>query len=161
DGDMSTFGESGHELSKPPEGDTPMPLGAGFPRSGVILPRRFGGEREHRDVRCVADLLFGVAAEKTNEGDSVEVHMFLLFCPSVSGTRKRVGAAPKTRSCFSGGTGMGEPEPERRHRQSRSFAGAGRRKSPEAVTRQRGWNGKRTRNSRTRSVVTADKAAGQ
>jgi hypothetical protein len=33
---------------------------------------------------------------------------FLLFCPSVSGARKRVGAAPKTRSCFSGGTGTGK-----------------------------------------------------
>jgi hypothetical protein len=38
--------------------------------------------------------------------------MFLLFCPFVLGTRKRVGAAPKSRSCFSGGTGTGEPEPE-------------------------------------------------
>ena len=40
---------------------------------------------------------------------------FSLFCPFVSGTRKRVGAAPKTKSCFSGGTGTtttGEPEPE-------------------------------------------------
>src|SRR4029077_3509112 len=37
---------------------------------------------------------------------------FSLFRPIVSGTRKRVGAAPKTRSCFSGGTGTGEPEPE-------------------------------------------------
>ena len=38
---------------------------------------------------------------------------FSLFCPFVSGTRKRGGAAPKTRSCFSGGTGTtGEPEPE-------------------------------------------------
>src|SRR5215813_8275950 len=83
DGNMSTFGESGNELSKPSKGDTPMPLGAGFPASGVILPRRFGGEREHRDVRCVADLPFAIAAEKTDEGDSVEVHTFLLFCPSV------------------------------------------------------------------------------
>src|SRR5258708_37520380 len=37
---------------------------------------------------------------------------FSLFCPFVSGTRKRVGAAPKSRSGFSGGTGTGEPEPE-------------------------------------------------
>src|SRR5258708_6801131 len=37
---------------------------------------------------------------------------FSLFCPFVSGTGKRVGAAPKSRSCFSGGTGTGEPEPE-------------------------------------------------
>src|SRR6516225_8583913 len=115
-----------------------MPLGPRFPRSGVILPGRLSSEREHRDVRCVADLLFGIAAEETDESDSVEVHTFLLLCPSVSGTRKRVGAAPKTRSCFSGGTGTGEPEPERCRRQSRGLAGAGRRKSPEAVPRQRG-----------------------
>src|SRR5439155_8329733 len=37
---------------------------------------------------------------------------FSLFRPFVSGTGKRVGAAPQTRSCFSGGTGTGEPEPE-------------------------------------------------
>src|ERR1044071_3577452 len=125
-----------------------MPLGPGFPRPGVILPGRLGGEREHRDVGCVADLTFGITAEEADESDSVEVHTFLLFCPSVSGTRKRVGAAPKTRSCFSGGTGTGGPEPERRRKQSRSFAGAGRRKSPEdgmrrpaghAVVR---WNGR-------------------
>src|SRR6516225_117373 len=118
-----------------------MPLGPRFPRSGVILPGRLSSEREHRDVRCVADLLFAIAAEETDESDSVEVHTFLLFCPSVSGTRKRVGAAPKTRSCFSGGTGTGEPEPKRCRRQSRSFAGAGRRKSPEGVPRRRGRTG--------------------
>jgi hypothetical protein len=28
---------------------------------------------------------------------------YLLFCPLASGTRKRSGAAPKARSCFSGG----------------------------------------------------------
>jgi len=51
--------------------------------------------------------------DETDKRDSVEVHTFLLFCPFDSGTRKRVGAAPQTRSCFSGGTGTGEPEPER------------------------------------------------
>ena len=54
----------------------------------------------------------GSDADETDKSDSIEVHTFLRFCPSVSGTRKRVGAAPKTRSCFSGGTGTGEPEPE-------------------------------------------------
>ena len=49
-------------------------------------------------------------------------------------TRKRVGAAPKTRSCFSGGTGhRGSQNRNGCRRQSRSFAGAGRRKSAEAV----------------------------
>ncbi len=90
-----------------------MPLGARFPGSGIVLPGRLGGEREDRDVGGVGGLSFGIAAEETDKGDSVEVHTFLLFCPLVSGTRKRVGAAPKARSCFSGGTGTGEPEPER------------------------------------------------
>jgi hypothetical protein len=53
-----------------------------------------------------------VAADKTDKGDSVEVHTFLLFCLFVSGTGKRVGAAPQARSCFSGGTETGEPEPK-------------------------------------------------
>src|SRR5690349_3512532 len=117
-----------------------MPFGPRFPRPDVVLPRRFRGEREHRDIGRVADLPFGIAAEKTNESDSVEVHTFLRFCPSVSGSRKRVGAAPKTRSCISGGPARrrrGEPEPKRGRRPSRSFAGGGRRKSPEAVPRQR------------------------
>jgi hypothetical protein len=35
---------------------------------------------------------------------------FSLFCPFVSGTVKRVGVAPKTRSCFSGHTERAEKE---------------------------------------------------
>jgi hypothetical protein len=97
DGDVSTLGEVAGEVSQLPEGDASMPLPPRFPRSGVILPGRLSGEREHCDVHCVADLFFGIAAEETDESDSVEAHTFLLFCPSVPGTRKRVGAAPKTR----------------------------------------------------------------
>ena len=138
---MSTLGEAAGEVSQFSEGDTSMPLGPGFPGSCVILPGRFGREREHRDVGCVAGLAFGIAAEETDESDSVEVHTFLLFCPLVSGTRKRVGAAPKTISCFSGGTGTGEPKPERCRRQSRSFAGAGRRKSPRSSAETEGGTG--------------------
>ena len=137
DGDVSTLGKSGDELGQPAKCDTAMPLRAGIPRSGVILPRLLRRQRKNCDIRFIAGFLFGLAAEETDESNSVEVHTFLLFCPSVSGTRKRVGAAPKTRSCFSGGTGTGEPEPERCRRQSRSFSGTGRRKSPEAVPRQR------------------------
>src|SRR5215469_10574488 len=85
--------------------------------------------------------------------------MFLLFYPSVSGTRKRVGAAPKTRSCFSGGTGTGVPEPEGYRRQSRSFAGAGRRKSPEAVPRQK--VGQETDREHRTSFVAIGQSAGQ
>src|SRR4029450_8759615 len=126
DGYMGTFGEGVGEIGEFPEGHASMPLGARFPGSGIVLPGRLGGERKDRDVGRVGGLSFGVAADETDKGDSIEVHAFLLFCPFVSGTRKRVGAAPKSRSCFSGGTGTGEPEPERCRRQSRSFAGAGR-----------------------------------
>jgi len=62
----------------------------------------------------------------------------------VSGTGKRVGAAPEKRSCFSGGTGTGEPEPERCG-QSRSFADAGAAKAPEALPRQMGQDRERDR----------------
>jgi hypothetical protein len=47
-----------------------MPLGARLPGSGIVLPGRLGGEREDRDVGCVGGLSFGVAANKTNKGDS-------------------------------------------------------------------------------------------
>jgi len=60
----------------------------------------------------LAAFVSGVAADETDKGDSIEVHTFLLFWPSVSGTQ-RVGAAPQARSCFSRGTGTGAPEPER------------------------------------------------
>src|SRR5260370_13743718 len=117
-----------------------MPLGARFPVPGVVLPGRLGGQREDREIGCVAKLLLGIAADETDESNSVEVllHTFLLFCPSVSGTRKRVGARlPRQVAAFLGGPKTGEPEPEWCRRQSRSCAGAGRRKSPEAVPRQR------------------------
>src|SRR5215831_5809163 len=82
DGDVSTLNEGAGEVSQFPEGDASMPLGPRFPRSGVVLPRCLGGEREYRDIRCVANLLLGIAAEETYESDPVEVHTFLLFCPS-------------------------------------------------------------------------------
>ena len=37
DGNVGALGESGDELSQPPEGDASMPVRARFPRSGVIL----------------------------------------------------------------------------------------------------------------------------
>jgi len=106
------FGERAGEIGEFPEGHASMPLGARFPGSGIVLPGRLGGQREDRDVGCVGGFSFGVAADETDKGDSIEVHTFLLVLPVASGTGKRVGAAPQTRSCFSGGTGTGEPEPE-------------------------------------------------
>src|SRR6266446_1049306 len=55
------------------------------------------------------------------------------------GTQEREAAAPKARSCFSGGTRMGEPEPERRRQTKqklRRTQGAGI--WPEAVPRTEG-----------------------
>lgn len=68
-----------------------MPLRAGFPCSGVILPGHLRRQPEDRDVGRVAGLPFGVAAGEANKGNSVEVYTFLLFCPSVSGTPKASG----------------------------------------------------------------------
>ena len=44
DGYMSAFGEGASEIGEFPEGDAPMPLGARFPGSGIVLPGRLGGE---------------------------------------------------------------------------------------------------------------------
>jgi hypothetical protein len=66
DGHVRALAKSAGEVGQLPERDASMPLGPRFPRTGVILPGRLGGEREHRDVRCVADLPFGIAAEETD-----------------------------------------------------------------------------------------------
>src|SRR5258708_19869669 len=100
---MCALREGAGEIGQFAEGHASMPLGARFPGSGLVLPGRLGGEREDRDVGCVGGLSFGIAADETDEGDSVEVHTFLLFCPIVSVTSKRARPAPKTRSCISGG----------------------------------------------------------
>ena len=89
-----------------------MPLGARFPRSGIVLPGRLGGKRKDRDVGCVGGLSLASLPMKPIRVIRLRYIRFSLFCPFVSGTGKRVGAAPKSRSCFSGGTGTGEPEPE-------------------------------------------------
>ena len=109
DGDMRAFGEAAGEIGEFPEGHAPMPLGARFPGTGIVLPGRLGGQREDREIGCVAKLLLGIAADETDESDSVEVLLhvspFLPFClghPEASGR-----AAPKTSSCFSGGTENG------------------------------------------------------
>src|SRR5450759_4128302 len=131
DGHMRAFGEGGGEISQFPEGHATMPLGARFPGSNIVLPGRLGGEREDRDAGWVGDLSFGVAADETDEVDSVEVHTFLLFCPFVSGTRGR-GGSPDKKLLFWGDRNGGARTGTVRE-QSRSFADAGRRKSPEAV----------------------------
>src|SRR4051794_19345657 len=120
-----------------------MPFGPGFPRPSVVPPRRFGCERKHCDVRRVADLLFGIAAEETDESNSVEVHSFLLFCPSVSGTRKRVGAAPKTRSGFSGGPARGNQNRNGAEGKAEASQAPGAARAPKQC-RDKGWNRKRT-----------------
>src|ERR1017187_2789988 len=77
DGHMHAFGEGAGEIGEFPKGYASMPLGARLPGSGIVLPGRLGGERKDRDVGCVGGLSFGVAADKTDKGDSVEVHTFL------------------------------------------------------------------------------------
>ena len=70
--------------------------------------------------------------------------MFLLFCPFVLGTRKRVGAAPKSRSCFSGGTGTGEPEPEGCESKAEASQPPGAAKAPKQCRDERAVQGNAT-----------------
>jgi len=113
DGHMGAFGEGAGEIGQFSEGHASMPLGVRFLRSGVVLPGRLGGEREYRDVGCVSGLSFGVAADETDEGDSVEVHTFLLFCPFCLGHRKASGRGSQDKKLLFWGDRNGEPEPER------------------------------------------------
>jgi hypothetical protein len=70
---------------------------------------------------AVAGLDLGICADEADESESVEIHVFSCSARVSWGTRKRVATAPKARSCFSGGTRMGEPEPGGRRGRSRSF----------------------------------------
>src|SRR5215475_3688206 len=88
---MGAFGEAAGEIGEFPEGYASMPLGARFPRSGIVLPGRLGGERKDRDVGRVGGLSFAVAADETGKGDSIEVHTFLLVLPVRLGHPKASG----------------------------------------------------------------------
>src|SRR2546425_92510 len=68
-----------------------MPLGARFPGTGGVLPGRLGREREDRDGGWVGGLSFGVAADETDKGDSIEVHTVLLVLPVCLGHPKASG----------------------------------------------------------------------
>jgi hypothetical protein len=107
DGDVSTFSEAAGQFSRSAEGDASMPFGPGFPRPSIVLPRRFGCERKHCDVRRVGDLLFGIAAEETDESDSVEVHTFLLFCPLSRPPGSEWARLPRPEAAFLGGPARG------------------------------------------------------
>src|SRR4029077_4750806 len=80
---------------------------------------------------------------------------FSLFFPFVSGTGKRMGAAPKSKKLLFWGDRNGGARTGRVREQSRSFADAGRRKSPEAVPRQTGRTGDPTERITTLLVVAA------
>src|SRR5436305_1882242 len=100
DGYMCAFGKGAGEIGEFSEGHATMPLGARFPGLGIVLPGRLGGEREGRDVGCFTGFSLGVIADKTDKGDSVEVHTFLLFCPFVSGTGSERARLPRQRVAF-------------------------------------------------------------
>ena len=91
DGDVRAFGEGAGEIGEFPERHAPMPLGARLPGSGIVLPGRLGSEREDRDVGYVGGLSFGVVADETDKGDSIEVHTFLLVLPVCLGHPKASG----------------------------------------------------------------------
>ena len=50
DGNMRAFSNGAGEIGQFPECHASMPLGTRFPRSGVILPGRFGCQRKDRDI---------------------------------------------------------------------------------------------------------------
>ena len=122
-----------------------MPFGPRFPRPGVVLPRRFRGEREHRDVGCVADLLFGIAAEETNESDSVEVHTFP-FLPVCLGHPEASGRGSQDQKLLFWGdrhggarTGTGQKAKQKLRRRRAP-------QEPRSCGETDGWNRERTRN---------------
>jgi hypothetical protein len=152
DGYMGAFGEGAGEIG---EFSRKPRIDARFPGSGIVLPGRLGREREDRDVGRVGGLSFGVAADETDKGDSIEVHTFLLFRPFVSGTRKASGRGSQDKKLLFWGDRNGGARTGRVREQSRSFADAGRRKSPEAVPRPTGRTGSATEGITILLVVAA------
>jgi hypothetical protein len=73
------------------------------------------------------------------------VHTFLLFCPFVSGTGKASGRGSQDKKLHFWGDRNGGARTRTVPKQSRSFADAGRRKSPEAVPRQTASAGRHDR----------------
>src|SRR5260370_30822503 len=142
---MGAFGEGTGEIGEFPEGHASMPLGAGFPGSGIVLPGRLGGEREDRDVGCVGGLFFGIAADETEEGDSIEVHTFLLVLPVCLGHPKASGRGSPGKKLLFWGDRNGGARTGRVREQSRSFADAGRRKKPRSSAETDGQDRERDR----------------
>jgi hypothetical protein len=85
-----TFGEGAGEISQLPEGDASMPLGPRFPFPASFF-QDILVESENAPM-LVALRTFCRHRYRGNRRDSVEAHLFLLFCPSVSGARKRASA---------------------------------------------------------------------
>ena len=112
DGYMSPFGEGSGEIGEFPESHASMPL----------VRDSQDPESFFQDVLVASEKIAMLVALLAFRSASLPIKpirvirlryiSFSLFCPFVSGTGKRVGAAPTSRSCFSGGTGTGEPEPE-------------------------------------------------
>ena len=132
-----------------------MPLGARFPRSGIVLPGRLGGEREDRDVGCVGSLSFGVAADEADKGDSIEVHKFLLVLPVGLGHRKASGRGSQDKKLLFWGDRSGGARTGRVREQSRSFADAGRRQAPKQCRDERAGQGSATEPITTLLVAAA------
>src|SRR5262249_41829615 len=144
DGDVSTLCESAGEVSQLPEGDASMPLGPRFPASGVILPGRFGGEREHRNVGCVADLLFGIAAEETDE--RVILLRYIRFSCSARLSRapgSEWARLPRPEAAFLGGPARGSQNRNGAAGKAEASPAPGAARAPK-LCRDRGRNRKRT-----------------
>src|SRR6266699_1501230 len=118
---MGALGECAGEIGEFPEGHAPMPLGARFPGTGIVLPGRLGGQREDRDFGCVGGLSFGVSADKTNKGDFVEVHTFSPVLPVLSRATESEWARLPRQELLFWGDRKGGARTERVREQGTSF----------------------------------------
>ena len=92
DGDMGAFGEGAGEIGEFPEGHAPMPLGARFPRSGIVLPGRLGGERKKIAMLiALAAFLSASLPMKPIRVILLRYIRFSLFCPICLGHPKASG----------------------------------------------------------------------
>jgi hypothetical protein len=102
------------------------------------------GERKDRDVGCVGGLSFGVAADETHEGDSIEVHTFLLVPPDCLGHRKASGRGSQDKKLLFWGTETGEPEPEGCESKAEASQLPGAAKAPKQCRDERAGQGNAT-----------------
>ena len=139
------FGERAGEIGEFPEGHASMPVGARFPGSGIVLPGRLGSQREDRDVGCVGGLSFGVAADETDKGDSIEVHTFLLVLPVRLGHPKASGRGSQDKKLLFWGDRNGGARTDGCERKAEASQMPGAAIAPKQCREERAGQGERDR----------------